>query len=115
MSSDSRDIGVLDEVAHPEPLVRPLAVAHRRVLLPGPRTGSPLRLNSVSGLVSKHGIESCSTNQNCPFHNPADRRAESPTASRSLSEQTLEFEEISLTSHADTEFKLKRERHSVRA
>ena len=38
------------------------------------------------------------------FQDPTDRLAESPTGSPSLSKLTLDFEDVSVTSHADTEF-----------
>ena len=40
------------------------------------------------------------------FETPTDRLTENPTGSRSLSKQTLDFEEISVSSHADAEIQV---------
>jgi len=40
------------------------------------------------------------------FESPTDRLADCPTWSRSLSKQTLGFEDLSVNGHADTEFKV---------
>jgi len=52
----------------------------------------------------RHGIESRSTNQNCPFRKPTDRLDECPTGSRSLGKQTLGFDEMSVACEACTVF-----------
>ena len=59
------------------------------------------------------GIEGLASNPVRPirsvrFQNPTDRLAEGPTASRSLSKYTLDFEEIRRIGPSDTDFNLSR-------
>jgi hypothetical protein len=42
--------------------------------------------------------------RNVHLENPTDRLADLPTGSRTISKQTLDFEEISVSGNADAEF-----------
>jgi len=75
---------------------RPARCCSQRHRVPNTHTQCQIWYRSYS-------FESRSTNQNCPFRNPTGRLIETPTVSRSLSRQTLAFDQIRVTGHADTE------------
>jgi hypothetical protein len=79
-----------------------------------PKTHLDPRFQARYGTLFKlsvgSGIEGVVSNPVQPIRtvhskHPGDRPGDSPTGMRSLSKQTLDFEEINLTSQADTEFK----------